>query len=67
MPPRDQRMAAMLLSGLGLDKRGATFESALETLWPHEAVRQELCELFLALSERSTLLRTRSTKGAISR
>ena len=56
MPPRHQRMAAMLLSGLGLDKRGATFDSALETFWPHEAVRQELCELFLALSERSTLL-----------
>jgi hypothetical protein len=56
MPKREERMVAMLLSGLGLDEKGATFRSALETLWPHEAVRQELCELFLALSERSTLL-----------
>lgn len=56
MPQRHQRMVAMLLSGLGLAQKGATLQSALTVLWPHEAIRQELCELFLALGERSTLL-----------
>jgi len=64
MPPRQQRMMVMLLSGVGLDRNGATFESALEALWPHEAVRQELWELFLALSERSTLLENALDAGS---
>lgn len=64
MPQRNQRMVAMLLSGLGLAQKGATFQSALETLWPHVAVRQELCELLLARSERSTMLENALDEGS---
>jgi superfamily II DNA or RNA helicase/HKD family nuclease len=50
---RQQRLLTMLLRGLGLDQKGDSLDSALERLWPHSAVRDELVELFTALSDRS--------------
>ena len=43
----------MLLRGLGVDQKGDSLDSALERLWPHSAVRDELVELFMALDDRS--------------
>ena len=55
--PREQRMLAMLLRGLGLDRKGDDdLDATLARLWPHQAVRDELCDLFVALAERSTRL-----------
>ena len=59
---REQRMLAMLLRGLGLDRKSDdNLDATLARLWPHRAVRDELCELFVALAERSTRL-----EGALS-
>ena len=50
---RQQRLLTMLLRGLGIDQKGASLNSALERLWPHSAIREELVELFMALDDRS--------------
>ena len=50
---RQQRLLTMLLRGLGVDQKGDSLDSALERLWPHSAVRDELVELFMALDDRS--------------
>ncbi len=57
LTPREERMLAMLLRGLGLDRKGDDdLDATLARLWPHQAVRDELCDLFVALAERSTRL-----------
>jgi superfamily II DNA or RNA helicase/HKD family nuclease len=50
---RQQRLLTMLVRGLGVDQKGDSLVSALERLWPHSAVRNELVELFVALDDRS--------------
>lgn len=50
---RQQRLLTMLLRGLSVDQKGDSLDSALERLWPHSAVRDELVELFMALDDRS--------------
>ena len=50
---RQQRMLHMLLNGLSVGEAGDTLQAALDRLWPHAAVRSELCELFAALDSRS--------------
>ena len=56
MSEREQRMLAMLLRGLGLDRGGDELDAALARLWPHRSVRDELSELFVALADRGTRL-----------
>ncbi len=51
---RHQRMLAMLLDNLGMAKAGDHLDAALGRLWPHEALRAELDELFAALDDRDT-------------
>ena len=48
-----QRLLTMLLRGLGVEQEDDSLDSALERLWPHAAVRDELVELFVALDDRS--------------
>ena len=50
---REQRLLTMLFRGLGVEEDGDSLDSALERLWPHTAVRNELVELFTALDDRS--------------
>jgi hypothetical protein len=50
---RQRRLLTMLLRGLGVDQKGDSLDSALERLWPHSAVCDELVELFMALDDRS--------------
>jgi superfamily II DNA or RNA helicase len=50
---RQQRLLTMLLRGLGIDQKGDSLDSALERLWGHSAIREELVELFMALDDRS--------------
>ena len=45
--------AEMLLRGLGVEQVDDSVDSALQRLWPHTAVRNELVELFTALDDRS--------------
>ena len=56
---RERRMLDMLVLGIGLGKKGQPLRKALDVLWPHLAVREELEQLFFARSERSTRLEQR--------
>jgi len=56
LAPRQQRMLAMLLNGLGAAQAGDDLPTALARLWPHESVRDELCQLLRALDARSERL-----------
>lgn len=53
---RERRMATMLCVGIGAAQSGDTLDEALARLWPHAAVREELRQLFVALSSTSHLL-----------
>ena len=50
---RQERILEMLINGLSVAKPGDTLKAAVDRLWPHSAVRSELCELFVALGARS--------------
>ncbi|MCX6385166.1 MAG: DUF3427 domain-containing protein, partial [Solirubrobacterales bacterium] len=50
---RGQRTLAMLIGSLGAAKKDESLQSATTRLWPHRAVRDELCQLFDALDLRS--------------
>ena len=53
---REQRLLAMLLVGLGAAQPGDDLPAALARLWPHQSVRDELCQLFAVLDDRSERL-----------
>jgi len=53
---RQRRMLTMLLASVGVANQGDDLSTALSRLWPHRAVRDELCQLFTALDVRSDRL-----------
>ena len=50
---RGQRTLAMLVGSLGAAETDESLQSAVDRMWPHEAVRDEICQLFEALDLRS--------------